>query len=335
MFDWLSSRWVAALRLTRSTGFRTALVALMLVGLFNSSPSADFPNCNCGTLWDLCNSGQNNQSCDVWDSYCNVSGYCDCMDKFGDANWCQQFCGATFCVCTTCPGDIQVDGGGSTQVGNPLWLTAYAYDQNGGDHSSEGSWSWWVENGSVGWVSGFDDTAIFYPQAEGTTEVFASFSSEACGGIAGSTGVSVTNPPPGSNCPCGTPLSQWEWNDISSIFPGLVSSDVSKLGEATSAYNCLAWAGGITSRWVWTEVDYNHNGHVDGDELNRFYQSIGASNITFYGYSWDDIQHAARNGGGCGGGCPGSSKLGSNILMAHDIDQLSGGPVYGSIVGGR
>jgi hypothetical protein len=139
------------------------------------------------------------------------------------------------------------------------------------------------------------------------------------------------------DCLCvGTALSDAEWNFLSASaqFPNLQRCQSRKQAAATSTYNCLAWTIDDTSQWWWTEADANGNGKVSSSELNAFYSARGKSNIAYYGPSTSDVLHVAKKAGGGGPGCLASSKLGSNIRMAHHLSQLEGG-AYSSIVGGN
>jgi len=136
-------------------------------------------------------------------------------------------------------------------------------------------------------------------------------------------------------CQClGTTLSDAEWNSLLSEFPNLVRCQSRKLASATSTYNCLAWTLDDTSRWWWLEADANGNGKLSVSELDAFYTSKGKSNIAYYGPSTSDVVHVAKKSGGGGTGCSASSKLGQEIRMAHNLQQLEGG-FYSNIVGGN
>jgi hypothetical protein len=89
-----------------------------------------------------------------------------------------------------------------------------------------------------------------------------------------------------------------------------------------------------TSQWWWFQADTNNDRKLSVSELNAFYISKGKSNIAYYGTSTADVVHVAKKSGGMGVDCQISSKLGSNILIAHDMTQLQGGE-YGNIVGGN
>lgn len=62
---------------------------------------------------------------------------------------------------------------------------------------------------------------------------------------------------------------------------------------------------------------------------------MGPGTIEYYGMSNNDVQHVAKKSGGAGNDCKASSKLGEAIRLSHDLHELEGGPVYGSIVGGN
>jgi hypothetical protein len=139
------------------------------------------------------------------------------------------------------------------------------------------------------------------------------------------------------DCLCvGTPLTDAEWNFLSSSaqFPNLQRCQSRKQAAATGTYNCLAWTIDDTSQWWWLEADTNGNGKLSSSELDAFYSARGKSNIAYYGPGTSDVLHVAKKAGGGGPGCLASSKLGSNIRMAHHLPQLEGG-AYSNIVGGN
>lgn len=137
------------------------------------------------------------------------------------------------------------------------------------------------------------------------------------------------------DCLCvGTALTNAEWNSLVADFPNLQRCQSRKQAAATSTYNCLAWTIDDTSRWWWFEADGNGDGKVSVSEMSAFYTSKGKSNIAYYGPSTSDVVHVAKKAGGGGPGCLASSKLGSDIRMAHNLQQLEGG-FYSNIVGGN
>jgi hypothetical protein len=136
-------------------------------------------------------------------------------------------------------------------------------------------------------------------------------------------------------CLCaGTALTDAEWNTMPPDFPNLQRCQVRKQAAATSTYNCLAWTIDDTSRWWWVEADGNGDGKVSVSEMSAFYTSKGKSNIAYYGPSTADVVHVAKKAGGGGPDCLASSKLGQDLRMAHDLQQLEGG-IYSNIVGGN
>jgi hypothetical protein len=96
----------------------------------------------------------------------------------------------------------------------------------------------------------------------------------------------------------------------------------------------MAWTLDDTSQWWWLQADSDNNQKLSVAELNAFYSSKGKSNIAYFGPSTGDVVHVAKKAGGQGTDCQASSKLGSSILMAHDMTQLEGG-TYSNIVGGN
>lgn len=137
------------------------------------------------------------------------------------------------------------------------------------------------------------------------------------------------------DCLCvGTPLTDAEWNSLLADFPNLQRCQARKQAAATGTYNCLAWTIDDTSRWWWVEADGNGDGKISVSEMSAFYTSKGKSNIAYYGPNTSDVVHVAKKAGGGGPGCLASSKLGMDIRMAHNLQQLEGG-FYSNIVGGN
>jgi hypothetical protein len=136
-------------------------------------------------------------------------------------------------------------------------------------------------------------------------------------------------------CTCSTPVTYSEWSNLKSSFPNLMRCHTCKLGPATSTYNCMAWTLDDTSKWWWFEADANSDGLLSTAELNSFYATKGKSDIAYYGSSTSNVKHVAKKGGGNGSNCQASSKLGSDIRMAHKLSELEGGSEYGNIVGGN
>jgi hypothetical protein len=136
------------------------------------------------------------------------------------------------------------------------------------------------------------------------------------------------------NCLCTTPLSDSEWSVMSTAFPNVKRCQLCRLAAATATYNCVAWTIDDTTQWWWFQADTNGNGKVSVAEFNAFYITKGKSNIWYYGTSTSDIVHVAKKGGGNGTDCEASSKMGSDIRMAHNKTKLEGG-AYGSVQGGN
>jgi hypothetical protein len=142
-----------------------------------------------------------------------------------------------------------------------------------------------------------------------------------------------------ADCVCQTPLSNAEWaavSDPENGFPNLIRCHTCKEDNATTTYNCLAWCIDDTSRWWWLEADTDGDEKISSEEMTAFLSSKGvaAGTIAYYGPNANDILHVAKKAGGAGADCKASSKLGPNIRISHDLQELEGG-VYGDIVGGN
>lgn len=140
------------------------------------------------------------------------------------------------------------------------------------------------------------------------------------------------------NCLCSTPLSDAEWTgDVKPICPYMNRCHTCREAPATTNYNCLAWTVGVTTTPLWFEADSNNDMVLSPQEVTSFHNlyAIPAGTITYYGTSMNIVQHVAKKSGGPGGDCYGSSKLGQLLRMSHDINEMAGGPFYGSIIGGN
>ncbi len=149
------------------------------------------------------------------------------------------------------------------------------------------------------------------------------------------------------DCPCGPEcypadcnLNTSEMAMLQTCFPNMRLCNVYKTGEATGdpsvpgSYNCIAFVGRET-RWVWPEIDkkIELGGYGDGDgrwEYNEFVNYFNARGVTdylIYGFSMSDVKHAARFNGTCA-----ESKLGGDIQILHDPQEMEGGIVYGNLL---
>jgi len=134
-----------------------------------------------------------------------------------------------------------------------------------------------------------------------------------------------------------------ETSDASSKYPRLVSGDWCVTDSATPAYNCIAWTIGVTSRWVWDEVDAagDHDGHVSASDFDAFYGARGLRpvdnacpvnpEIALFADSRGPTHAAKVSANNCGGTLMFESKRGRNIRIVHVLNQLEGG-IYGDII---
>jgi hypothetical protein len=140
----------------------------------------------------------------------------------------------------------------------------------------------------------------------------------------------------GSTAPTSTQHAQLTASD----FPNLKMGDYCVTAPATKTYNCIAWSIGNTSMWIWKEVDSvygNKNGIVEIADFDAFYANEGLTpvvdktpanpQVVLYA-NGTTPKHAARKIGN--GDCAFESKLGRNLRIVHEANQLEGG-LYGSI----
>ena len=82
------------------------------------------------------------------------------------------------------------------------------------------------------------------------------------------------------DCPHGRSPNLWEKSNICRAFPRICEPGENFLITApqSQVYNCIAWSVGITSRWIWDEVDMrygNRNGVVEVEDFDNFYANYG------------------------------------------------------------
>lgn len=118
-------------------------------------------------------------------------------------------------------------------------------------------------------------------------------------------------------------LTSTERTTYRRMFPNLVLDRVWVLGEATSRYNCLAWALGRTDAWIWPWGTRNATAaEMTAFLRGRGYQPAFGGPLAVYGPG--SIAHAARFSNRW------SSKCGQLLLITHGIVEINGG-VYGSL----
>ncbi len=131
--------------------------------------------------------------------------------------------------------------------------------------------------------------------------------------------------------------------EIEDMFPGLNESNWACLEwKDNGAYNCFAWALGITDRHVKGFPDVNPNGGPSLEDWDRYMAGQGYGSVTagmntgadILLYSTGDLpEHAARKSDLPlpAGGAVFTSKLGPGQLIAHTPTGLEGGS-YGSVI---
>jgi hypothetical protein len=134
-----------------------------------------------------------------------------------------------------------------------------------------------------------------------------------------------------------------EKTDASAKYPNLVDGDWCVTGSATPTYNCIAWTIGVTSRWVWNEVDTagDGDGVVSIADFDAFYGARGLRPVVGATPAHPEVAlfanssgptHAARiSSSTCPGAIMFESKRGQNVRILHVVTQLEGG-IYGNIV---
>lgn len=150
---------------------------------------------------------------------------------------------------------------------------------------------------------------------------------------------------PGCDCAAvgGRNPSAAELSDARGKYPRLVDGDWCVTGPATGTYNCIAWTIGVTSRWVWDEVDAagDGDGTVSISDFDAFYRGHGLrpvenqtptnAEVALFADGSGPTHAARRTGHSCSAGVLFESKRGRNIRIMHPPHQLEGG-IYGDIV---
>jgi hypothetical protein len=152
---------------------------------------------------------------------------------------------------------------------------------------------------------------------------------------------------------CGRQPAPGERTWFSETYENLVHCEWSITGEATPAYNCIAWSAGITDRWIQNTVEVDgiyyeeyvlpdrhlvsiDKKYGDGDnvfemsDLDAFYSQEAGLDASATGPSdaevmyYDGFHAARRKGCGCGAGrwMMFESKLGQAPRIEHVHDQL-------------
>lgn len=125
---------------------------------------------------------------------------------------------------------------------------------------------------------------------------------------------------------------------ISPWFPSLQQDDAIKSGDATTLYNCIAWAGDITNMWVWPEDEqspYYISGAqpldmFDGYFNSRGYTRSGATStnagVALWGKNSGFTHASIRKNSRTiyPHGYDWESKTGANVRLFHERNSLNG-----------
>lgn len=124
---------------------------------------------------------------------------------------------------------------------------------------------------------------------------------------------------------------------LEDVFPNLGTMGFEETSDATSNYNCIAWASGEDSRWWWPDPNEDYHwpaGVPRSDTIDAFIAALqtlgylpclsdqpeqGFEKVALYGME-GRVRHAARqllNG-------KWTSKLGSSIDIEHSLDGVVG-----------
>lgn len=130
--------------------------------------------------------------------------------------------------------------------------------------------------------------------------------------------------------------TQAEKDDLKHDFPNLDVNNITVTGEATYAYNCIAYSMGITNKWINPEQFYNDfieqykNAKTKyGASCNYEQTSTQGSNATVDG--WGNSSMDMTHGSVIYSGSTWESKLGPSLRITHGRSELSG-TLYGRIL---
>ncbi|MEQ8168257.1 MAG: hypothetical protein ABRQ38_05135 [Candidatus Eremiobacterota bacterium] len=124
------------------------------------------------------------------------------------------------------------------------------------------------------------------------------------------------------------PMTEDEKVRFHEYFPVLDVDKAVVTDEATPAYNCIAWSGGITDQWIWPPSMYPNL--TEDKAFDKFYASRGfkrAETGELARWSNDQgITHGSISGPGHGPRW--ESKCGGEARIQHGFDELQG-EIYG------
>jgi hypothetical protein len=122
------------------------------------------------------------------------------------------------------------------------------------------------------------------------------------------------------------PMTLDEKIRFKSYFPNLDVDTAVVSGEATPAYNCIAWTVGVTNNWLWP------GSHIS--DFDKFYKKYGlvrsaAGPVAAWGLVETDMTHGSISGAGHGPRW--ESKCGADLRIQHGRTELEG-TLYGHII---
>jgi len=122
------------------------------------------------------------------------------------------------------------------------------------------------------------------------------------------------------------PMTAAEQQRFRGYFPNLNVNQAVVTDNATSAYNCIAWTVGVTTRWLWPGSSLAHF-----DTFYRGYGFVRSGNgpIAAWGHSTSAMTHGSISGPGHGPRW--ESKCGGDLRIQHGLNELTGG-LYGRVL---
>ena len=120
-------------------------------------------------------------------------------------------------------------------------------------------------------------------------------------------------------------------------FPDLTVEVVERF---TNAFNCIAWTIGVRDRWVWTEIDTDHDGNASFVEFVAFYQKHGfqptaiesQADVAIFGFESFgklDVKHGAVREKGSNYWL---SKMGQGGIIRHEGLNVFDTSPYGKLL---
>src|SRR5262249_8898107 len=127
-------------------------------------------------------------------------------------------------------------------------------------------------------------------------------------------------------------LAAQEQTQAKQMWPRMNVAGVAVTDGATTRYNCLAWALGITTSWIWpwTTATVTKT-QFDAFYLGEGYIPAASGSIAVFGLNAGAMTHGSISGPGHGPRW--ESTCGAWLRIQHGLAEMEGGSLYGTVVG--